>query len=86
MLEGKLKILIKKRETCEENVLGLYEGICSIADGFDTGINFPRLARRQNNCANYPCDNAMDYYRLSIYIPIVRDVIKNSKSRFPDKL
>ena len=40
--------------------------------GFD--IQLPRISKTQMNRANYPTQNAEDYYRWSIYIPLLEGV------------
>ena len=85
MYEDTFKVLYRRREKSEVKFSSLLEEICNIADELVTEVKVPRLTNRQMNRANYLCDNAIDYYRRSIYIPIVESVIEDLKSRFPEE-
>lgn len=48
-------------------------------------MKLPRLAQKQRNRANYPYQNPQDYFRRSIYIPIIDTIMEDLKSRFPEE-
>lgn len=79
------KILDRKREKCEIKFAGLFQEICDIANDLDVTIKIPRLTNRQTKRANHPCENVEEYYRRSIYIPILDNVILDLKCRFPEE-
>ncbi|XP_050513305.1 52 kDa repressor of the inhibitor of the protein kinase-like [Diabrotica virgifera virgifera] len=85
MLNDVLKILNRKREKCNEIFSSLYDEICGIADELSIEIKLPRLAKKQRNRENYPCENPQDYFKRSIYIPILDNVIEDLQSRFPEE-
>jgi len=45
-------------------------------------IKKPRIVSRQNSRCNYSTNSVEDYYRISIYIPLLDSVLDDLKCRF----
>ena len=85
MLQDTFKLLERKRNKCEEIFANIYDEICSIAKELEVEIKLPRKAKRQVHRENYPSNSPIDYYRQSVYIPIIEHVTEDLKLRFPQE-
>lgn len=79
-----LKILEKKREKCDVKFASLMIEISGVAEELGTEIVVPRTACRQIHRDNHPGANAEDFFRRSIYIPLIDNIKEDLKARFPD--
>ena len=61
----------------------IYDEILSIAKEWEFEITVPHKTKRQVHQENYPSNSPIDYYRQSVYIPIIEDVTEDLKNRFP---
>ena len=85
-LHDALKILETKRQMCEVKFKSLYEEITGVAEELDIQLKVSRKAIRQNNRENYPSNDPLEYFRQSIYIPLIENVLEDLKSRFSDEV
>ena len=60
----------------------LFERSERIAELSGTSISIPRLAKRQNHRPSGPGTTVEDYYRESLYIPLVQHFVTDLKARF----
>ncbi|XP_050065772.1 zinc finger MYM-type protein 1-like [Aphis gossypii] len=51
----------------------------------DIDVKVPRLSKKQTNRANHPAKTTEEYYRVSVYIPLLDSVIEDLKLRFLSK-
>jgi hypothetical protein len=51
----------------------------------DIEVKLPRLSKKQTNRANHPSKTTEEYYRVSVYIPLIDSIIEDLKSRFLSK-
>lgn len=49
---------------------------------FDIEIKRPRIVSHQTSRCNYSTNSVEDYYRISIYIPLLDNVLDDLKCRF----
>lgn len=85
MLADTLTALKRKREKCEVIFHSLFEEITSIAEiELEMEITVPRKPGRQAYRENYPANEAENYYRQAIYIPIIENVTEDLKRRLSD--
>jgi len=48
----------------------------------DIEEKMPRLTNYQKKRANHAVDSIADYYRVSVYIPLVENILSDMKARF----
>lgn len=86
MMNRTVTQLNRKREMCEVKFQSVFDEITSVAEiELGTQITVPRTTGRQLHRANYPTDDPVAYYRQSVYIPIVENVLEDLKARFPEE-
>jgi hypothetical protein len=53
----------------------------------DVGIEFvvPRITSKQTLRSNYPTNNPIDYYRMSVFLPYLDSLISSLTFRFQKK-
>lgn len=83
MLNDTLKILSRRRENCETVFATIYQEICGIAEELHVELKLRRISGNQNYRENYSSDNSISYFRQSIYVPVLDNVVEDLKSRFP---
>lgn len=85
MLHNTLCILDDKRKNSLDLFKKLFLEIESIASELDVEIKAPRKTKIQTHRNNVPADSLMDYFRLSIYIPIIEHIAEDLRSRFKEE-
>lgn len=77
-----LNQLERRREKAEQYFNNLYLEICDVAEHINCKISIPRIVERQSFRENYSTNNIEDYYRQSIYIPALDNMVEDLKNRF----
>lgn len=78
-----MKILEKNRFDCDIVFRNIYSECKSIMDQLDVDIKLPRLNINQKNRPNPSnINNCEDYYRITIFIPLLDSIIEDLKRRF----
>lgn len=76
-------LLGKKRLNCDTEFKDIFIDCKSLMDNLDIAIKLPRLTINQKNRSNpsniYNCE---DYYRITIFIPLLDSIIEDLKRRF----
>lgn len=85
MTRDTLTKLIRRREKCTDVFATIFEEIRRLADDLDIEIKVPRTAAIQKHRENYPSQDPLTYFRQSIYIPVLENVIEDIKTRFPEE-
>lgn len=82
-MEDIVKVLEKNRFDCEIVFKNIYSECKSIMDQLDVEIKLPRLKISQKNRPNPSnINNCEDYYRITIFIPLLDNIIDDLKRRF----
>jgi len=74
--------LKEKRENCEESFKQIYDEALVKMETLNVIPTLPRLSGRQNNRANPPCTNPEEYYRRSMFIPMMDNMLMDLSTRF----
>lgn len=78
-----LSALEDNRKNCDKTFSTICSGLKCICSDLDVDIKVPRVIGRQRNRANYSASTPEQYYKKSIYIPLLDNVINDIKARFP---
>nr|CAI5848998.1 unnamed protein product [Callosobruchus analis] len=81
-----LELLESKRKNVEKSFDAIYAQVNSLHEKLDINVSIPRICARQINRANIQTNNPKDYFRITVYIPILDFVIEDLKFRFDGDL
>ena len=71
-----LSVLKNQRINCNEEFSIIFATASDVLSKLDVRIELPRITlKRQMNRANIPCSTPEEYYRRSIYIPMLDSMI-----------
>lgn len=83
LLLDSIKILEERRINANDYFRnGIWIRVKTLASQLNIEIKKPRCCSRQKNRANFETNSVEDYYRLSIFIPLLDNVIMDLNSRF----
>jgi hypothetical protein len=85
ILLSTLRVLETKRTECEEGFHNIYEEAKKDAANLGVELKTPRISKLQKNRPNFKCDSPEDYYRVSVYIPLVEHILEDLKARFSEE-
>lgn len=71
-----------KRTNCSKEFNLIFEVCKKEMIKYDIEIKKPRIVCRQAGRSNYQMSTVEDYYRVSIYIPLLDNVLDDLKNRF----
>ena len=74
-----------RRENATLNFESLFKQISKLCNDLEFDVNIPRLTQRQRNRANPSVANPEEYYRISVYIPLLDNIINNLTFRFSEE-
>lgn len=80
-----LTLLQRKRLNSEETFSSIFIEASDIAHEIGSEIKIPRVTNRQMNRPNYSTNNCEVYYRQSLYIPLLDNVIQDCNFRFSEE-
>lgn len=81
-IEVTVMTLKQWRQNCDDEFKKLYSDIENVAERLNFTLAVPRLTGRQKNRSNHPFENPEEYYRRSIYIPFLDNLIGELEERF----
>ncbi len=85
-VESTISVLSKRRENIDINFRSVWQRAERLAEHLDIELKVPRIARRyQNYRANYQTDSAEQYYRVSVYAPLLDFVLTDLRERFSEE-
>lgn len=84
-LTDTIAVLTAQRQNCEEVFRPLYEQAVALADELDTELKLPRITKRQTHRSNPPALDPESFYRTSVYIPLLDNVLADLRSRFTEE-
>ena len=71
-----LSVLKDQRVNCNEEYSSIFAVASDVLSQLDVPIELPRITmKRQMHRSNIPCSTPEEYYRRSIYIPMLDSVI-----------
>lgn len=76
------KIFGDMRRQANKKFHDLFLDVEKVACQIGTEITVPRVINKQLHRDNYMCDSAEDFYRLSIYIPFLDNIMAQLERRF----
>ena len=83
---NELVTLIKqKRENAEENFKTIFQDAVSLHTSFGVTVSIPRLSKKQTHRNNVEASSPEEYYRRSIYVPMLDNVLMDINTRFNEK-
>lgn len=77
-----ISTLEKRRKECNEKFRHIYEEATELASKIDVEIKMPRLTIKQTRRANHPANTVEEYFKRSIYIPLLDHIYQDLISRF----
>lgn len=86
LVKDTIKAIETKREKCKESFKEIYDTVDKILQELEIDITIPRLCKRQQNRANVSTLNPEDYYTITIFIPILDEVLEDLNYRFEDDI
>lgn len=81
-IKDTLQVLSKCRENVDTVFSNIFKSSEDLANIIDVELRMPRLCKQQKNRSNYSTNNVEDYYRITIFIPLLDNVIEDLKTRF----
>lgn len=84
-IQNVVTILENMRTNCDTVFMQIFEESCSLMKNFEIEVKTPRLSKRQTQRSNHPSETTEDFYRVSLFIPLVENVLEDLKSRFLSK-
>jgi hypothetical protein len=85
-----IKILISTikniKKNCDEEFSSIFKKVSEICEKFFIDIKVPRQTKRQVNRANVLHSNPSDYFKKTIYIPMLDNILMDLNDRFSDSL
>jgi len=84
-IQNVVTILENMRTNYDTVFKKLFEESCSLMKDFEIEVKTPRLFKRQTQRFNHPTETTEDFYRVSLFIPLVENVLEDFKSRFLNK-
>ncbi|XP_060845536.1 52 kDa repressor of the inhibitor of the protein kinase-like [Rhopalosiphum padi] len=84
-IQNVVTILENMPTNCDTVFKQIFEESCLLMKDFEIEVKTPRLSKRQTQRSNHPSETTEDFYRVSLFIPLVENVLKDLKSRFLSK-
>lgn len=81
-----LKMLERKKEKSDVTSQSICHEVLDLAEELETSIKMPRTTKKQKHRNNCPVKDPETFFRRTIYIPLLDNVITDLKFRFPDKV
>jgi len=74
--------LENKRTNCLQIFGNIYQECLLLINELDIEVKTPRLSKYQTKRSNHPVNNIEEYYRVSIFIPLLDNILEDLRSRF----
>lgn len=84
-IKNVVNILENMRTNCDTVFKQIFKESCSLMKNFEIEVKTPRLSKRQTQRSNHPSENTEDFYRVSLFIPLVENVLEDLKLQFLSK-
>lgn len=80
-IQDTLNVLQEKREQAESIFNDLFSEVREVSDQLEVELKIPRLASSQTCRQNHPAQSCIEYFRRSVYLPLLDHVITDLKER-----
>lgn len=77
-----ITVLQSNRTNCISEFAKLYSEVQQLASGLDIDLKIPRINKKQTHRENYNSQSIDEYYRISMFIPLLDSIIEDLKRRF----
>lgn len=74
------------RKDVDNHFKNIFSEVLKIASKIDVDIKIPRVCGKQNQRANVNVTNPEDYYKITIFIPFIDQIICELRTRFDQRL
>ena len=74
--------LENKRTNCLVIFGDIYQECVLLMNEMDIEVKIPRLSKYQTKRSNHPVNNIEEYYRVSLFIPLLENILEDLRSRF----
>jgi hypothetical protein len=81
-VENLLGVLREHRTNADKEFAEIFRKSAALLNDLDVDIKLPRVNRRQTHRPNMPAKTAEEYYKFSIYIPMLDSVTTDLEDRF----
>ncbi|XP_050500951.1 uncharacterized protein LOC126880918 [Diabrotica virgifera virgifera] len=81
-----LLVFHKKREDAENMFKGIFEEVTKVHQKLDFPILLPRINARQIYRSNIETKNPEEYFRVSVFIPLLENIFQDLEFRFNSDL
>lgn len=86
LLKDCLKLLEQKRKNCDTKFATIFREVDSLAQSeLGMQLTIPRRTGRQVHRENYPTNDPLNFYKQSIFIPLIENVLEDLKDRFSEE-
>ncbi|XP_050541762.1 zinc finger MYM-type protein 1-like isoform X2 [Daktulosphaira vitifoliae] len=85
IMKDTLSILSECRKNVSTDFKEIYKLSEDLAKKQNIDLKIPRYSIKQTKRANYSTNNTEEYYKLTVFIPLLDNVINDLKSRFSHK-
>lgn len=86
LIKNIISVLKEKRENAKQTFSDTFIEISKLHEKLDLSVSLPRRVKNQTNRSNVMTDSAEDYFRITVYIPLLENVIEDLDFRFPSKI
>lgn len=80
-----LTCLKDRRRNCDDHFTELYLEALTTSEKLGVQLKMPRVVKSQRHRENYEAETVMEYYRMSMYIPLLDNVITDLQTRFSEE-
>lgn len=84
LVQNVITTLKQMRESAEESFENLFTDVENIATELEVPVVMPRISKFQRNRPNPDVNTCEDYFRITVYIPLLDNIIDDLENRFND--
>jgi hypothetical protein len=77
-----IDVLEKRRENTDDVFHDIYQSAVALCEKFEVELKLPRRVGRQTMRENYPAEDCEEYFRRSVFIPYLDDLISELAALF----
>ncbi|XP_017465537.1 PREDICTED: 52 kDa repressor of the inhibitor of the protein kinase-like [Rhagoletis zephyria] len=85
-IESLISVLADQRQEVEEKFKQIFTDATKLAEELNIEVKKPRTTGRQVRRENHDTSNCEDYFRVSMYIPLLENIIEDLKTRFSQEI